>query len=443
MRCFLAFALLLGACQFSVRNINLAGGDDMGTNDGADLAGAGGGGGGGAEDMATGQVPDLTGTPPGDLALPPDMASPVLLLSHVAQHYLSDGTCDLVVNSSINTSTRKVDGNDIAAGCTFSNDSEAGGLAVVVIAAKSVVLNGTIAVTGTRPLVVVARTTIMVNGTVDGSANKGTPGPGGSLAQAATGKGPDGKHGVDGQGQPSGFADSGGSGGSYGTVGGIGGAGSFMGTTPTQTASAVFGTTLLTASAPGGASGGFGSSENCNNMQGGAPGAGGGSIQLSAGTSITIVSGGSINVGGGAGGGGCLGGANDEGSGGGGGSGGAIFLESPSVSVAGGLWSNGGGGGGGASGTGTAGSDGANASVSSTAATGGANGGSPYGGTGGVGFAGATAGGKGGEGGTPTPVANGGGGGGGAGRIVVRSRGAATITMTNVSPAPALDATIP
>jgi hypothetical protein len=54
-----------------------------------------------------------------------------------------------------------------------------------------------------------------------------------------------------------------------------------------------------------------------------------------------------------------------------------------------------------------------------------------------------TAAGAGGQGGAPTPVANGGGGGGGAGWIVVRSRGAATLTVSNISPGPTLDATIP
>ncbi|MGZ3441286.1 MAG: hypothetical protein ACXVDD_17320 [Polyangia bacterium] len=421
-RC-LAFALFLGGCQFNVHNVDLAGGsgDDLATTDGTDLAGGG-------DDMAT--------APP-DLVPPSDMTPPVMTISHVPEHWITDPTCDLVVSTSINTSTRKVDGADVPTGCAFMGETESGGLSVAVLSARSVTFNGTVTVGGSVPLVVVARTTITINGLVDGSATMATAGPGGAASAMGAGAGPSGQHAA------SLYADSGGSGGSYGSVGGLGGVGSYMGSdTPAQTAGAIYGTTLLTASVPGGSGGGNGHSEGCTPA--GTGGAGGGSIQLSAGSSITNAVGGSINVGGGGGGLGCINGATDEASGGGGGSGGAIFLESPTVSITGGLWANGGSGGGGASGAGAvtgAGKNGNDATLSQTPAAGGATGGD-YGGAGGNGAAGATDATHGGEGGA-TPIANGGGGGGGAGRIVVRSHGAAPINMANVSPAPALDATIP
>lgn len=425
MRWFLAIALLSSGCVFKVRSVDGAvAGDDLG-----------------ADDLAVGgdDLGDMGGVPD-DLAPPPDLVPPVLMLSHVPQHYLTDGTCDLVVTTSIDTSARKVDGNDVPAGCVFANESEAGPPAVdvTVLAAHSIVFNGTVKVSGTRGLVVVAGTTIQVNGTLDGSAVKATAGPGGAAATMGMGAGPSGKH------SPGGmtFADSGGSGGSYGTVGGNGGPGVFN----TDNAAApgtsmAYGSMFLTASAAGGSGGGTGSSEACNGKNGGPGGAGGGSIQLSAGTSITISGGGSIDVGGGAGGGGCESPTNtgDEGSGGGGGSGGAVFLESPSVNVSGGLWANGGSGGGGASGDALnhLGQDGNDGTTTQTGATGGAAGGT-FGGVGGDGSPPASA-----TSANGASSANGGGGGGGAGRIVVRSRGAATIAMMKVSPPPALDPSIP
>ena len=401
MRWFLAIALLSGGCVFKVRSVDggTGGGDDFGVAD--DLAVGG-------DDLGDGG----TGEPP-DLTPPPDLMPQVLMLSHVPQHYLTDGTCDLVVSTSIDTTAHKVDGNDPPAGCIFVDQNEPGppSVDVAVLAARSVVFNGTVKVSGAKALVVVAGTTIQLDGTLDGSANMGTAGPGGFAATMGSGAGPSGKH------SPGGmtFADSGGSGGSYGTVGGNGGPGSFSGADAASPGTSMtYGSTLLTASAPGGSGGGTGSSEACNSKNGGVGGAGGGSIQLSA--------------------------ATDEGSGGGGGSGGAVFLESPSVSSAGGLWANGGSGGGGASGDalGHQGGDGNNATTTKTGAAGGAAGTGGFGGAGGDGYPPATATSSNGAG-----SANGGGGGGGAGRIVVRSRGAATLDMNKVSPTPQLDPGIP
>src|SRR4051812_16551644 len=137
MRWFLALALVSGGCAFKVGSVA---GDDLGDVVDEDMANGGG------DDLAMGGAGDLAMGAPVDMALPPDMTPPPLMLSHVGQHYLTDGTCDLVVTTSINTSTRKVDGNDVPAGCVFANDTESGGLAVAVIAAHSVTFNGTVAV---------------------------------------------------------------------------------------------------------------------------------------------------------------------------------------------------------------------------------------------------------------------------------------------------------
>ncbi len=139
-------------------------------------------------------------------------------------------------------------------------------------------------------------------------------------------------------------------------------------------------------------------------------GAGGGAIQLVAGTSVEITSEGSVNMGGSGGG----------WYGNGGGSGGAILVESTSINVAGTLAANGGGGGGGAS---AGGEDGASATANATPAAGGAGGAS--GGAGGAGSAGNEI--NGAPGGSTSGQA--GGGGGGAGWIRLNtSSGAATVT---------------
>src|SRR5690242_12666044 len=130
MRLLLALALVAGGCSFGVRGVDGSAGADE-----ADLAGDVIG-----DDLATGEPADMA-TAAGDdlstvpLPVPADMASPPLALSHVPQHYLTDGTCDLVVNTSIDTTNHTVDGAAVPAGCVFTNDTETGGLAVAVLAA--------------------------------------------------------------------------------------------------------------------------------------------------------------------------------------------------------------------------------------------------------------------------------------------------------------------
>jgi hypothetical protein len=405
---------LASGCVFGVQGLQVEVGGGDGGGDQQDLAGP-------PDDLGTQQDLLAPDDPP-----PPDLMPPVIQLSHVPQHWLGDGTCDLTVASSIDTTNLKIDNATPPSGCVFQHDTEAGSLTVAVLAVHSLTTSATVTVSGNQPLVIVAGTTITIGGLLDGSATAATAGPGGYAAALGPGAGSKGVHA-----DP--YSDAGGGGGSYGSTGGVGGTGSYqMVTIGPGPASATY---AIGSSVPGGSGGGSGTSEMCNSGNGGAGGAGGGSIQLSAGGTILIN--GAINVGGGAGGGGCQPSAVDQGSGGGGGSGGAIFLEAPVVTVTGGLWANGGSGGGGGSGSSNTGpgSPGNDGTQSQAGAVGGAGGGT-YGGAGGAGSA------------IANPVkgsdsANGGGGGGGAGRIVVRSHGAAAINSSTVSPAATLDPTVP
>jgi hypothetical protein len=155
-------------------------------------------------------------------------------------------------------------------------------------------------------------------------------------------------------------------------------------------------------------------------------GGGGGAVELVAGTSITIASGGVVSAGGGAGYDGT-----DDGLyvASGGGSGGAVLIEAPLVTVAGTIAANGGAGGGGASGTLSA----HDAAESATAAVGGQVGTT---GAGGNGSAAATiAGAAGGAGDALGGNFSPGGGGGGAGYIRINTTaGSATVSGT-LSPA--------
>jgi hypothetical protein len=148
-------------------------------------------------------------------------------------------------------------------------------------------------------------------------------------------------------------------------------------------------------------------------------GAGGGALELVAGSTFMLGSAGYINVGGG---GGSLGGATSGQDAGGGGSGGSILIEAVTVKVAGTLAANGGGGGGGAN----VGFDG---SPDSNAAAGG-----PGGSMGGAGSAAATI--QGGDATASTTPSTAGAGGGGAGRIRINSMsGTADLTGATISPA--------
>ena len=284
---------------------------------------------------------------------------------------------------------------------------------LAILEVGDLTITGTLRVVGGRPLVIIAKTTISV-AQLDASATKQTPGGGGYPPRMGPGAG--------GDGAISGSADSGGGGGGYGTAGG---AGQASGAAAAGTAGAVYGTTDL-ATLDGG-SGGGATAPTCN---GHPPGAGGGAIQLYAGTSITITGSVRANGGGGAGGQSC---ANVGMSGAGGGAGGAIYLQTPQLLGSGLVLAQGGGGGGGydvaSQNNGTDGEDGATtiaAAAGGTATGTGVLGEVNAGGTGGyrdaapsafTALSGAMSG-------------NGGGGGGSVGRIVIRSGSAGTVASS-------------
>jgi hypothetical protein len=253
---------------------------------------------------------------------------------------------------------------------------------------------------GTAPFAIVATDTITIEGSI-----KINPGFGGGVqntAAALQGAGPGG-----GGGGP-GTDKKGGGGGSFCGIGGQGGVENGGGTPYPK--SSAYGTADLVPLV-GGSAGGISFGGGLDN------GAGGGAIQLSAGTSIEVKAGGFIATPGAGGG---QGGLATGQEGGGGGSGGAILLEAPSVTIAGSLTANGGGGGGAGGGdlVGDPGHD-----NDATPAAGGMAGGGPGGGPGGAGSAvdGVSA--------TSNASTTAPGGGGGAGRIRINTTsGAASIS---------------
>lgn len=368
-------------------------------------------------------------------------SNPASPISHVPEHYLTDGTCDLTITtttSTFNTGTGQFEGEPVGlpAGCIYGAESIPGNdggppsiIAVLAVRSLTISSTGVLKVTGPNPLVIAAANTIQVDGTIDGSANFHAAGPGG----LRTGPG------VGGNGGNSELVDSGGAGGSFGTLGADGA--DARGSTVSITGGArgntynddTFSRVLQAGSAGGNGAGPVTDTDPF--IACGLGGGGGGAIQLTAKTSLQIGATGRILVNGGGGLGGCGDNStNDARSGGGGGSGGALFLEAPTVSIDNGavLTANGGGGGSGADPvTGTApgirGQDGQNGSASNTPALGGTTvgGGSGTGGSGATSGTIATSG---------TVTGNTGGGGAGLGRIVLRAHNQPT-TQATISPA--------
>jgi hypothetical protein len=263
-----------------------------------------------------------------------------------------------------------------------------------VIAARSIEIDARFAPTGSRPLVMIATTSIVISalGMLDVASHAGTTGPGSNAADCGAPMGP----GMGGGGAGGSFAARGGNGGN-GELGNGGGA--------------------AVASAPprdlrGGCAGGIGE------INGGAPGDGGGAVYLIA-NDMRID--GQLDASG-AGGGGAK--TNPRG-GGGGGSGGMIVLEAAVFEIASGVIFANGGGGGGASGNNNAGIDGSDpAGVMAAPGGNGANAGD-----GGAGSSGAD-----GTNGQSSALTAGGGGGGGAG--VIKTFGGAITDRTALSPPP-------
>ena len=309
-----------------------------------------------------------------------------------------DGTGALTLTSAtIDTTSMTVVGADLDQ-AWFEVVMIPGGEAAV-LQADELVLDQVRAV-GARPLILAARATLEVRGHLDGSGHLAEPGPGAAPAGPSTGG--IGQHSV------GDVCDSGGGGGGHASTGGAGGASSQCATTGGVGGAAA--TDSPAQRLVGGSSGGDGVAEVCEVSRGGA---GGGVLQLSAGTAVTVV--GVVSAGGGGGRGGRTCGIDDAGSGAGGGAGGTIFLQAPRIQVDGLVVAHGGGGGGGGNGfagngpigDGTDGGNGDGALPAPGGVAPASNGGS--GGTGGTGTA------------APTPgqavIHNGGGGGGAAGRV--------------------------
>ena len=310
----------------------------------------------------------------------------------------------------------KVDDIDIAANpCTLSSEmldsrcfdnnkvafktiAQSNNVTIGVYVAKSwhFEAGSVVSVFGKNPVALVALDSIDVAGSFSAASLGDNPigGGNGSFATDAVGAGPGGG--------AAGSASTAGGGGSFCGVGGVGGVSS--GGTPAA-GGAVYGNVQLVPFVAGSQGGGGAESDG---------GGGGGAIQLVAGTSISVESGGVIKVGGGHG----------NFTGGAGGSGGAILLEAPNVTVAGRLAANGGGGQGGPT---NPSSDGlpSNQPAQGSAAAAGLTA------AGGNGSAGATvAGGAGGNGDSQKSVQSGGGG-GGAGFIRINTQaGFATLSGT-------------
>jgi hypothetical protein len=302
----------------------------------------------------------------------------------------------------------EVDCNSQSAGaCVSMKVSESGGASIVYYFAKSwkIEPNAVLFIKDATPVVLVALETINVLGRIDAGATQSETVAGGFQGNAGGTAGGAGA-GASGINSNASTAGIGAGGGSYCGLGGAGG----QSNTTNGGAGKAYGSPTLVPLA-GGSAGGVGDL---------ASGAGGGALQLVAGTSIVVASGGLVVAGGGGG---------SDGSGGyaasGGGSGGALLFEAPMVTVSGTLAVNGGGGGGGAG----APSYAADATPNATPAAGGAPATTGVGGNGGAGATvNGTAGGAGDPaGGTNVPGA----GGGGAGYIRINtSSGTATIAGT-------------
>jgi hypothetical protein len=297
-------------------------------------------------------------------------------------------------SATIDTTALTIDGASDAA---FVRDGD-----VAVLYANSLEATGEIRVIGDAPLVVVANGDVLVTGTIDTSAQGRTAGPGAvELGAGAAGASVfyEERH------------SAGGGGAGHGTVGAAGGGRADL---PGAAAGAAYTSDALVGGSRGG-DGGFAYGDI------GAGGAGGGAIQISSATSITIEGSLLASGGGGAGGGGGFVG------GGGGGSGGTILIEAPTLVIAGSLIAHGGGGGGGGAGCGnceTMGTDGANGAKERAP---GGIGGIPQGSPGGFGATDLSADAGNGD------NSKGGGGGGGAGRIILR--GETDTTGATISPA--------
>ena len=333
-----------------------------------------------------------------------------------------------------NAATYNTDSATFTAGGPGTNPptlplTQVGGEAALVmsVASLTVTTTGSLHVVGTRPLVIATWDTITIAGTIDASSTRvnsvvtAGAGAGSPACSAATA----GHDEVD-----NGGGSGGGGGGGFPGAGGMGGPGD-SGAQNMGGAGATANPTIPTivhGGCSGAASGKAGPDGNVvDHTAFTAGGFGGGAVQLSARTSITIAATGRLVAAGLGGTGTASGEANG---GGGGGSGGFLGLDAPTLTItAGAIVAANGGGGGGSNGFAAAGAPGESGHTDALRANGGAASGCSFAG----GFGGALAP----IGGDPavqtTANCGGGGGGGGAGYIVIV--GTATTYPATLSPA--------
>ena len=266
--------------------------------------------------------------------------------------------------------------------------------AACFVVGTQITVTGTLAVTGSKPLVLLASDTITVSGTIDASSHLGgTTGPGAPFGTCA---GQDGSASSNGGG--------GGAGGSFITKGGNGSNGN--GANGGNAASQVSAPSVLRAGCNGhvGGDGAFAA---------GPLGGAGGVVYLVAVNGITLMSGSVIDA---SGAGGSAPGSASSAGGSGGGSGGMIKLDAPTITASGAIvMANGGGGASGAcnNANGNDGSDPSTAAPSTEAPGGPAASQSGAGGNGGAGSGDNGKNGQGTTGSNKQPGGSGGGGGGG------------------------------
>ena len=388
---FLALALLGTACGSASNNDAPAATCDSDASHAAPEEAGADAGSDGPTVVAEAAAPSETSSP-GAIGFNPSNVA-VSTFPSVQDLTVSDPNC------TIDTSARKIDcikpDDDGGLPYVFSTAMQSDGSQIAVLFAHAVAVQqgAGVSVKGALPLVIVAATTVNIQGTVQSATPGNAGGP--LVTQSGAGGGPGGGAGGNHQGA---------GGGGYCGTGGQGAVSSDA-----------------AAPAPGGRSYGtptlvplIGGSAGGDHNDSNDGGEGGGAIQISAGTSITVGTLGILNVPG-------YGGTNIGG--GGGGSGGGILLEAPQVTIDGIVTANGGGAG---LGTANASGSGQIGQPSALPATGGDV-------TEGAGASGATL-----DGADGTASAgHAGSGGGAAGRIRINSTaGAATIGASAiVSPA--------
>jgi hypothetical protein len=317
-RAALVLCVVVAACRFSVRGIDV----DGGSNTDMKLP-PGDAGGGDAAGCSLGCPNGCVETPtPHCLSLQPSGPAS-------ASDYNQPGLANITVNNNvtIDTDTGAISGGitrsgmpGVIGGIGYRGAAQSGGPGVGVfsVAGLTVGPNAKLTVKGSNAFVLVASGDVVLEGQIFAACNGNVAGPGGSAGGSnGDGLGPGGGKAGSASGGGSGGA-SGGGGAGYGDSGGHGG---LIATQTTSNEGVIWGDiTSPTFTLAGGSGGGRGGSS------GGVGGAGGGAVQIASNGNVRID--GIINVGG------CGGkhGAKNQG-GGGAGSGGAIVIEAAHIAL--------------------------------------------------------------------------------------------------------------